>query len=193
VATQGNIEETSATIEGTTLLEYPFYEGETLGNAVRAIRNRFTASSDLANVYLIRSGKDIPTDLNQFLYQQNFSNDIALENGDTIVVPFRQYFVFVTGAVKAPGRYPYMPERTVEYYINLAGGRDKLLNNGRGTRMTDMNNRNLPLSNVIAPETMIDVPINRFSAHFNQYGAIITTILSIITTTLSILAITGTL
>jgi protein involved in polysaccharide export with SLBB domain len=190
---QGNVEETSAAIEGTTLLEYPFYKGETLGNATRTIRNRFIASSDLANAYLIRNGKNIPVDLNQFLYLQNFSNDITLENGDTIIVPFYQYFVLVTGAVKAPGRYPYVPDRTANYYINLAGGRDDLLNNGRGARITDMNNRKLPLSAVITPETMIEVPINRFTARFNQYGPIITTILSILTSTISILAVTGIL
>jgi hypothetical protein len=47
------------------------------------IRNQFTASSDLANAYLIRGDKNVPVDLNQFLYRQNFSNDIALENRDT--------------------------------------------------------------------------------------------------------------
>jgi hypothetical protein len=44
----------------------------------------------------------------------------------------------------------------------------------------------------IPPESMINVPVNRFPPKFNQVGPIITTILSIITTTLSILAITGT-
>jgi protein involved in polysaccharide export with SLBB domain len=189
----GGVEETSAEIEGTTLFEYPFYEGETLGNAVRSIRNRFIASSDLANAYLIRGGKNIPFDLNQFLYRQDFGKDIALENGDTIIIPFHQYFVLVSGAVKAPGRYPYVPDRMADYYINLAGGRDDLLNNGRGIRITDMNNRKLSVRDMIAPETMIDIPTNRFSARFNQYGPIITTILSIITTTLSILAVTGIL
>jgi protein involved in polysaccharide export with SLBB domain len=192
-AIRGNVEETSSAIEGTALLEYPFYEGETLGNAVRAIRNRFIASSDLANAYMIRGGNNIPFDLNQFLYRQNFNNDIALENGDTIIIPFHQYFVLVTGAVKAPGRYPYVPDRMADYYINLAGGRDDLLNNGRGISITDMNNRKLSASTAIAPETMIDIPVNRFTARFNQYGPVITAILSIITTTLSILAVTGVL
>jgi protein involved in polysaccharide export with SLBB domain len=192
-AVRGNAEETSAAIEGTGLLEYPFYGGETLGNAVRAIRNRFVASSDLANAYMIRGGRNIPFDLSQFLYRQNFSGDIALENGDTIIVPFRQYFVLVAGAVKAPGRYPYVPDRMADYYINLAGGRDDLLNNGKGIRITDMNNRKLSVSAVIAPETMIDVPTNRFSARFNQYGPIITTIVSIISMTISIFAVTGVL
>ncbi|MDR0758906.1 MAG: ligand-binding protein, partial [Treponema sp.] len=161
------------------------------GNAVRAIRNRFIAASDLANAYLIRGDRNIPFALDRFIYQQDFSGDIPLENGDTIIIPFRQYFVLVSGAVKAPGRYPYIPDRMADYYINLAGGRDDLLNNGGGTRITDMNNRKLPETSVIPPETMINFPTNRFSARFNQYGPIVTTILSIISTTLSILAVSG--
>jgi protein involved in polysaccharide export with SLBB domain len=191
MSTGGRIEETSAAIEGTTLLEYPFYAGETLGNAVRAIRGLFVAASDLAKAYMIRGEKQIPFDLNLFLYKQDFSNDIVLENGDTIIIPFRQYFVLVTGAVKTPGRYPFVPDRMADYYINLAGGRDDMLNNGKGVRITDMNNRKLSEQEVIVPEISIDVPINRFSARFNQYGPIITTILSIVSMTLSIFAMSG--
>ncbi|MDR0722476.1 MAG: SLBB domain-containing protein, partial [Treponema sp.] len=185
------VEETSAEIEGTSKMEYPFYQGETLGNAVRNIRSQFTAVSDLANAYLLRGERQLPVDLRPFLYSNDFSKDVALENGDTIIIPFRQYFVLVSGAVKAPGRYPYVPDRRIEYYINLAGGRDDLLNNGRGIKVFDMNNKSLSLSGYIPPESMISVPTNTFSAKFNQFGPIITTILSIVSATLSILAISG--
>jgi protein involved in polysaccharide export with SLBB domain len=188
---EGSVEQTSTDIEGTTLMEYPFYEGATLGNVVRAIRNRFVVASDLANAYLIRGDQNIPCALDRFLYQHDFSNDIVLENGDTVIIPFRQYFVLVSGAVKEPGRYPYVPDRTVEYYINLAGGRDDLLNNGRGARIMNMNNQEIPDTSVIPPETMITVPTNRVTARVNQYGPVITTILSIISTTLSIMAVSG--
>jgi protein involved in polysaccharide export with SLBB domain len=189
------VEETAATVEGTAKMEYPFYAGETLGNVARAISGRFTASSDLANVYVIRDGSHISMDLTRHLYYNDFSRDLALENGDIIVIPFRQYFVLVSGAVKLPGRYPYVPERQAEYYINLAGGRDELLNNGRGIAITDVNRnrKKLPVDTVIAPETMIWVPTNRFAAHFNQYGPVVTAILSIISTVLTIFAVTGNL
>jgi protein involved in polysaccharide export with SLBB domain len=187
------VEETTAAVEGTSKLEYPFYEGETLGNAVRVNTARFMASSDLANAYIIREGKHIPMDLGRYIYYNDFSQDLELVNGDIILIPFRQYFVLVAGAVKLPGRYPYVPDRLSDYYINLAGGRDELQNNGRGIKITDMNNRRLKADAMIEPETMIYVPINRFTVFFNQYGPIVTTILSIITTLLSVLAITGAL
>jgi protein involved in polysaccharide export with SLBB domain len=185
------VEETSAEIEGTSKMEYPFYYGETLGNAVRAIRKQFTAVSDLTNGYILRGEEQIPVDLRPFLYEHDFSKDMALENGDTIIIPFKQYFVLVSGAVKAPGRYPYVPDRQAEYYINLAGGRDELLNSGRGIKVFDMYHKNLKLSDHIPPESMISVPVNTFTAKFNQFAPVITTILSLVSATLSILAITG--
>jgi protein involved in polysaccharide export with SLBB domain len=189
------VEQTGTAVEGTAKMEYPFYEGETLGSAARANAGRFTASSDLAKAYVIRNGEHIFVDLNRHLYYNDFSLDIALENGDIIVIPFRQYFVLVSGAVKLPGRYPYAPDRQADYYINLAGGRDELLNNGRGITITDMNRRTerLKADTVIMPETMIRVPTNRFTAYFNQYGPVVTAILSIVSTVISILAVTGNL
>jgi protein involved in polysaccharide export with SLBB domain len=186
----GTVEETTAAIEGMAKMEYPFYEGETLGNAVRANADRFTASSDLANAYVIRDGTRIPMDVGRYIYYNDFSQDLDLVNGDTIVIPFRQFFVLVSGAVKLPGMYPYIPDRQAEYYISLAGGRDELRSNGRGMTITDMNNRKLEQNALIEPETMINIPTNRFTAYFNQYGPIVTTILSIITTVITIFAIT---
>jgi protein involved in polysaccharide export with SLBB domain len=184
------VEETTAAIEGTAKMEYPFYEGETLGNAARANAGRFTASSDLANAYLIRDGTHIPMDLGRFIYYNDFSKDIDLANGDTIIIPFRQYYVLVSGSVRLPGRYPYVPDRMPEYYINLAGGRDVLQNNGRGITITDMDNVEKSANEVVGPETIIWVPMNKFTANFNQIAPMITTILSIITSVISILAIT---
>jgi protein involved in polysaccharide export with SLBB domain len=185
-----NVEQTTEEVEGTTIMEYPFYQGETLGSAIRAIRMQFTASADLENAYVIRGNQQIPKDLRKFLYQNDFSDDIPLENGDRVIIPFHQYFVLVAGAVKVPGRYPYVPDRPQDYYINLAGGRDELLNNGRGIEVFDMNNKKVSNTEKIAPESMIRVPTNTFTARFNQVGGIITTILSILSTALSIWAIT---
>jgi protein involved in polysaccharide export with SLBB domain len=193
--TTATVDTTTTAAEGTAKMEYPFYEGETLGNAARANAGRFTATSDVANAYVIRNGKHIPMDMTRYLYYNDFSRDLALENGDIIIVPFRQYFVLVSGAVKLPGRYPYAPDRQADYYINLAGGRDELLNNGRGLTITDINRRTekLKADTVIAPETMIWVPTNRFTAYFNQYGPVITAILSIVSTTITIFAVAGNL
>jgi protein involved in polysaccharide export with SLBB domain len=189
----GAVEATTEEALGAAKMEYPFYEGETLGNATRASAGRFTVSSDLANAYVLREGERIAMDLRRYIYYNDFSQDMPLANGDIVVIPFRQYFVLVSGAVKLPGRYPYVPDRQAGYYIGLAGGRDDLQNNGRGVTVTDMNKRKIKADAVIEPEMIVWVPINRFTAHFNQYGPIITTILSIVSTLLTIFALTGNL
>ncbi|MDR1250497.1 MAG: ligand-binding protein, partial [Treponema sp.] len=86
-------------------------------------------------------------------------------------------------------------DRQADYYINLAGGRDELLNNGRGITITDMNKRTerLRADTVITPETMIRVPTNRFTAYFNQYGPVITALLSIVSTVITVFVVTGNL
>jgi protein involved in polysaccharide export with SLBB domain len=188
---QGVVDQTSANVQGMAILEYPFYEGETLGNAVRSINGRFSASSDIGNAYLVRAGEQIKVDLRRFLYYNDFSGDLTLENGDIVIVPFYQYFVLVSGAVKLPGRYPYVPDRKIDYYINLAGGIDQMLSNGRGFQITDLNDNVVEATDYVLPESKIFVPTNAFSAKFNRYGPIVTTFLSIVTTLFSFLALTG--
>jgi protein involved in polysaccharide export with SLBB domain len=190
---QTGVEETTAEIEGAAKLEYFFYPGETVGYVVRTIRQQFATTADLGNAYIIRGEQQIAVNLLSFLYGNDFSQDIVLENRDTIIVPFRQYFVLVSGAVKFPGRYPYVPDRPVEYYISLAGGRDELLNNGRGVTVFDMYQKKRPLESFITPESLISVPINSFTARFNQVAPIITTVLSLLSATLSIFALSGIL
>ena len=61
-------------------------------------------------------------DLSPMLYDAAFYSDQTVQENDVLVVPFKQYFVSVAGAVLKPGRYPYVPDRTYDYYIGLAGG-----------------------------------------------------------------------
>ena len=104
---------------------YTFYPGETLSSAVQKLRAQFSAVSDLKNAYLLRDTNRTPVDLAKFLYDKDYTKDIPFVAGDTIVVPFRQFFVSVSGAVQLPGRYPYVPDREWAYYIGLAGGFDE--------------------------------------------------------------------
>ena len=106
------------------------------------------------------------------------------------MVPFEQSFVTVAGAVQVPGRYPYIPDRTWDYYIGLAGGFDKNRNAGDMIKITDKNNKKYSKKNFITPESTITAETTAFTFYFNKYAPIITTVLSAITTTISIIAIT---
>jgi len=59
---------------------------------------------------------------------------VIVRDGDIVHVPEERYEVRVLGQVKAPGVYPFDPDRSVSSYIDLAGGYDKDADKGR-TRM----------------------------------------------------------
>ena len=167
-----------------------FNQGETYGALVRRSAGWFSAVSDTQNAYIIRGDTHIPINLNPMLYDAGYRDDIAIEENDTLIVPFRQYFVSVAGAVRAPGRYPYIPDRDWEYYIGLAGG---FTENNAGDTITiiDMSGKKMSKGDPIAPETTITAQSNDWLYNFNRFAPVITTTLSIIMTTLTLMITLG--
>lgn len=174
-------------------IPYSFYPGETLADSVRSMREQFTQISDLQKAYIQRNGDIIQVDLNRYLYEHDFTEDILLKPNDKIVIPFRQFFVTVSGAVRIPGRYPYVPDRSWRYYVNLAGGIDPLRNSYDSFKVYTQNDSILKDVEVIPPEAKIEVATNSFLFYFNQYAPVITTIIGILSTTIGIMATTGNL
>ena len=112
--------------------------------------------------------------------------DITLEQADVVLVPFRQFFVSVSGAVNLPGRYPYVPDRSWDYYVNLAGGFNADKNSREKLDIVDVKGTHQPKTRLIQPEDSIVAATNNGLYFFGQYAAIITTILSLITSILYI-------
>ncbi len=164
-----------------------FTAGETYASLVRANAAWFTPVSDIQNAYIIRGGKRILINLDPLLYSTSYHGEVLVEENDVLVIPFRQYFVTVAGAVMTPGRYPYIPDRNWEYYIGLAGGFRQERNFGQVVTIRDSNGKRLGKTSEIVPETVITAETNQFMFYFNQYAPIVTTILSSITTIMSIL------
>jgi protein involved in polysaccharide export with SLBB domain len=115
-----------------------------------------------------------------------YRNDILIEENDTLIIPFRQYFVSVAGAVAIPGRYPYIPDRSWEYYVGLAGGFDPNRNRDNKITITDIAGKNIKKTDIISPETLITAESNSFLYSFNRIAPIITTSLTIVSTFLSL-------
>jgi protein involved in polysaccharide export with SLBB domain len=163
-----------------------FEPGENYGPLVRRNMGWFSAVSDTRNAYILRGDERIPIDLNFLLYNAESRSPYNLEPNDTLIVPFRQYFVTVSGAVINPGRYPYIPDRNWEYYVALAGGFKKDQNTFKKVTIRGASGQKMSKSSNIIPETMINAETNSFLYHFNQVAPIITTTLSIVTTFISI-------
>ena len=153
---------------------------------IRAHSSWFTsAASDTKNAFIIRGNQIIPIDIDKCLFDKSYYSDLTVEADDILRVPFRQYFVSVAGAVHNPGRYPYIPDRTYDYYVGLAGGFIQEKNNLDAVEIVDIDGKRLKKTDVITPETTITAKANSGLYYFNQYSGIITTVLSLLTTALS--------
>lgn len=174
--------------ESSNKVTVTFKEGDTAYNILWPRRNLIYPAADLPNSFISRdgNGKVIPVNLEKLLYDYDPSQDIELMPYDHIIIPFRQFFVMVTGGVHDPGRYPYVPEKTSQYYINLAGGIDP----ERGSDsvvITDRNNNKRDKQSILEPEDRVFVPYS-FSYHFLKYTPLV---ISSITAVLSILIAAG--
>ncbi len=102
----------SDTISTTNRTMYSFLPGETVQQLLANISSMLTSTSDASAAYILRDGSRIEIS----------EQDIALEQGDTVVIPFSSQAITVTGYVKNPGTFEYVPGMTKDYYIGLAGG-----------------------------------------------------------------------
>mgnify|MGYP002777260740 CR=1 FL=1 len=179
-----------AALDNANRVPYTFVPGELLSAAVRALQGQFRPSSDLAKAYISRAGGAIPVDLGAYLYDKDFSVDHRLEPGDVIVVPFRQLFVTVSGAVRSPGRYPYIPDRSWEYYVALAGGFDTERNAGQTLAIYDQAGKAQVKGRLIQPEDIIEAKSNSFIYGFGRVAGIIGTTISVASLVISIYSMT---
>jgi len=164
-----------------------FNHGETYASLVRRNISWFSEVSDTQNAYIIRGGQRILINLNLALYDATYRGDLLVNENDVLIIPFRQYFVSVAGAVVSPGRYPYIPDRDWEYYIGLAGGFIPGRNANNSITIMDLNGRRMNKTDIITPETTITANTNHFLFFFNQYAPVITTTLTVITSFFTVL------
>jgi protein involved in polysaccharide export with SLBB domain len=175
----------------STRVVVPFNQGENYAALIRRNQGWFSAVSDTRQAYIIRGDEHIAVNLNPMLYDSSYRSDVTVEENDTLIIPFRQYFVTVAGAVMAPGRYPYIPDRGWEYYIALAGGFRPGQNAFQSVGIQDITGRRMKKSDVITPETIITARTNDGLYYFNQYAPVLTTTFSLVTTFLSIWTVIG--
>lgn len=175
-----------ASLEATNRRTIHVSKGLNYSTLVRQNSSLFGATSDLENSYIKRGDEQIPINLFDILYDATKYSDLEAEPYDVLIIPFRQFFVTVSGAVNNPGRFPYIPGRKWDYYLGLAGGFVKTQNSWEAVDITDIDGNKLSKKDEIPPESNINARANSFGFYFNQYAPIFTTILSIISSVLSI-------
>ena len=157
--------------------------GDKLSYVAKKLKGKFLVSSDLENAILIRknSNEKYNINLDSLIYKENPIGDIELEDGDLIIIPFRQYKVYVAGQVTNPGEYPFIPNRTWEYYIGLAGGFNLRNHMGDKVKIRDVYGDKFDQDErIIQPEDMIYAPTNHPMYYVREYGSDIAIITSTI-------------
>lgn len=176
----------STTPESSAHVAVSFQTGENYAFLIRRKATMFSAVSDIENAYIIRKGKEIPIDVSKILYDASYYSEETVQPYDTLMIPFKQSFVSVAGAVNTPGRYPYIPGRSWDYYIGLAGGFLTDKNFNQTVTIKDLHGKKMSKHDPITPETTITAATNSVTYYVTKYAPLATTMLSIATTILTI-------
>ena len=155
-------------------------------------------SADLRNACVIRTkiaadGKiteeKFMIDLDSVIHPTGDSDntdDFLLQPNDRLVIPFIQYFVTVTGGVTTPGRYSYQPDRTWDYYVNLAMGFDYDQSLFKIVKITDKNGKKLSKKSIIPPEAIIYAQRN--SPNNGWFVPLLSTLIAFVSSVLTLVA-----
>ncbi|MBP7480587.1 MAG: hypothetical protein KA785_09090, partial [Spirochaetaceae bacterium] len=177
----------STSMQVSGRLVYKFYVGQKLSDAFKSVGDEISLAADYSNCYFVRDGNSTTIDISKFLFSTDLSQDRELKDGDILVIPFKYNYVWVTGAVNSPGRYPVQAGKTSEYYLNLAGGYDRnsvigkeKIYNAKGEKMSK--------EYILEPESRIDVPSTWFMSFINTYWSHISSIWSIFLGTISVIS-----
>lgn len=66
--------------------------------------------------------KVIPINLRKLMSEGDESQNVALQEGDTLIVPSMPDSVYILGEIRAPGAYQYNVGNKIKEYVALAGG-----------------------------------------------------------------------
>lgn len=100
---------------------YPFREGDTLTGAV-ALGGGSREEADLHHARLIRDGKETEVDLDAMLKAGDLSGDLALRDGDVLILPRASRTVTLLGEFQKPGTYSFTEGDTLAQAVALAQG-----------------------------------------------------------------------
>lgn len=159
---EGAVQISSPTAAVMNRITVRFNTGETYAAMVRRNTGWFSDLSDTQAAYVIRNGEQLPVNIDLALFDAAYDSELAVEDGDTLFIPFKQLFVTVAGAVPRPGTYPFIPGRGWEYYIAQAGGFVPMRNAMEKVTITDMTGRKMRKNQPITPETVITADSNHF-------------------------------
>jgi protein involved in polysaccharide export with SLBB domain len=116
-------------------------------------------------------------------------SDKFLENDDVIVAPEKSHTVYMTGHVNNPGAYPFVKNRSIGYYVGLAGGWAKKADRSRSKIVTVYGNYWVVKNSTVEAGDLIVVPERPEAEKIQRYDAFIKTLYYVGVTILSVISI----
>lgn len=173
----------------TEKIVYTFNWGEKLASAMRNLQSHLATTANLSAAYLLREGEtaSVPVNLVELLHNYSPEKDVELHPYDRIIIPFKQYWVTVSGAVAKPGLYAYQPERNYRYYLDLAGGAIPEKNIANAVSITDRQSSQQPSSRLIQPEDTIYVHYNHPLYYVGQWATLISAAIAVTSLVISLM------
>ena len=112
---------------GGVILRHGHFENTNTGTPneiAQAMRMENLGVSDTGNMHKQFELRQptVNVDMERILVKGDKDADVALQDGDEIVIPQRPTSVFVSGFVNIAGFIPYQPGASLNYYISQAGG-----------------------------------------------------------------------
>lgn len=153
-----------------------------------------TEQAYLPGMHVKRLGRTLAADFERALARRDPRSNIQLVAGDTVHVPEYDPTVIVAGAVNFESRVVYVPGRSIDYYINQAGGymdtadrRRVTISYASGERSAVRNNLFSGRSPTVRPGSQVFVPARPDGRSGPNWDAIITRSAALFTATATIL------
>jgi len=100
-----------------------YEEAPDIARAIAGVTGVLTGGGDLTQVRVLRGSEVIMVDLHALYYENDSTQNVPLKPGDTIWIPANETsYVYIFGAVAAPGQIPYFPTMTLTQALAAAGG-----------------------------------------------------------------------
>jgi protein involved in polysaccharide export with SLBB domain len=132
---------------------------------------------DLSKIAVIREGAE-KDKMKIFFPFKEASGDFRLKTRDVIVLPSK--FVFVKGAVRNPGAYPYVMNLTAKDYAGFAGG-DYQSGGIRSVKVFRNENQKFESGPdvIVAAGDVVELP-QSFGSRFQNYMSILSAVASLV-------------
>ncbi len=180
-----------ASIRSYNRILYYFKEGETLSDALHAIRGSLAPLADLTAAVIVRQSSPTPIliDMQQLLVGTNPAVDMPLQPNDRIVIPSLRFTVAVAGAVFFPGNFPYQAGLPPSHYISLAGGVDPERNGNGDFSLTDPQGKDKDKKQPLSPGDRVYVPANAFGYNLQRILPLFASILTVALSTATLITL----